>query len=137
MEYKALLKDENLVKQYEYIAQKFDFNKRKFLINYFVYWCILKNIDARVCGTIILNYLVTLSSINIDEINILKELCSSVKNTIEKDKLLACEEENTYNEMSDIAFIVERKLKLDNKNCSSLGMGIKYEIKDLNNRLIT
>ena len=59
------------------------------------------------------------------------------KNTIEKDKLLACEEENTYNEMSDIAFIVERKLKLDNKNCSSLGMGIKYEIKDLNNRLIT
>ena len=42
MEYKALLKDENLVKQYEYIAQKFDFNKRKFLINYFVYWCILK-----------------------------------------------------------------------------------------------
>ncbi|WP_454054347.1 hypothetical protein [Clostridium sp. Marseille-Q7071] len=141
MKYEVLLNNKELLKQYEDTVKKFNFNKRRALINYFVYWCALTSIDARVCGAIILNYLITLSSVNSNEINILKELCDSIKYTIGKDKLLEWEEERAYDQMSDIAFIVESKLKLDdkiknNQGCDLLKKGIKYRIKDLINEFI-
>ncbi|ARC84775.1 hypothetical protein U732_3969 [Clostridium argentinense CDC 2741] len=141
MKYEILLSNEKLLRQYEDTVKKFNLNKRKVLINYFVYWCALRSIDARVCGAIILNHLITLSSINSNEISILKELCDSIKDTIEKDKLLEWEEERAYDQMSDIAFIVESKLKLDgkiknNQGCDLLKKGIKYRIIDLINEFI-
>ncbi|WP_461615819.1 hypothetical protein [Clostridium sp. Marseille-QA1073] len=141
MKYEVLLSNEELLKQYENTVKKFDLNKKRVFISYFVYWCALTSIDARVCGAIILNHLITLSSIDSNEINILKELCDSIKYTIEKDKLLKWEEERAYDEMSDIAFIVESKLKLDdkiknNRGCSLLKKGIKYTVKDLMNESI-
>lgn len=141
MKYEVLLRNEELLKQYENTIKKFDLSKKRIFISYFVYWCALRGIDARVCGAIILDHLITLSSININEINILKELCNSMKNTIEKDKLLKWEEERAYDQMIDIAFIVESKLKLDskiknNQGCYLLKKGIKYRIKDLINEFI-
>lgn len=139
MRYEVLLRDKRLLKEYEKTIKKFDLNKKKIFINYFVYWCALKNIDARVCGVVILNYLMTLSFINSDEINILKELCDSIKDIIEKDRLLAYEEERAYNQMSDIAFIIKIKLKLDNKShdCYLIRRGIRCEIKNLINKYIS
>ncbi|WP_291580678.1 hypothetical protein [Clostridium sp. UBA6640] len=141
MKYEVLLRNEELLKQYEDTIKKFDLSKKRIFISYFVYWCALRGIDARVCGAIILNHLITLSSINSNEINILKELSDSIKNTIEKDKLLKWEEERAYDQMIDIAFIVESKLKLDgkiknNQGCDLLKKGIKYKVKDLINEFI-
>lgn len=141
MKYEVLLRNEELLKQYKDTIKKFDLSKKRIFISYFVYWCALRGIDARVCGAIILNHLITLSSINSNEINILKELCDSIKDTIEKDKLLKWEEERAYDQMIDIAFIVESKLKLDdkiknNQGCDLLKKGIKYKVKDLINEFI-
>jgi hypothetical protein len=141
MKYEVLLRNEELLKQYKNTIKKFDLSKKRIFISYFVYWCALRGIDARVCGAIILNHLITLSSINSNEINILKELCDSIKDTIEKDKLLKWEEERAYDQMIDIAFIVESKLKLDdkiknNQGCDLLKKGIKYKVKDLINEFI-
>lgn len=141
MKYEVLLRNEELLKQYKDTIKKFDLSKKRIFISYFVYWCALRGIDARVCGAIILNHLITLSSINSNEINILKELCDSIRDAIEKDKLLKWEEERAYDQMIDIAFIVESKLKLDdkiknNQGCDLLKKGIKYKVKDLINELI-
>lgn len=126
-----ILKDNNLEKEYSYVKNKLKKKDNGFIINGFVYWCIFRDIDPRVCAYIVLEEL------NLDVFlykyknnNILKQLYKSIKSRIEKDRLFREEETVLYNEIFDIIFLIQyrEKIKGKNKSCQDSFKSLKYTI---------
>lgn len=117
------LNEEKLSNEAELLVNKIRKRYKNIPLRQYLNWCILKNIDARISGEIIINHVNCIIANEMNFRNTIQELLSKLTILLQKNILTNNDQHKVYDIISDIIFVLEREKSIDKEK--------KWKVKEI------
>lgn len=117
------LNEEKLSNEAELLVNKIRKRYKNIPLRQYLNWCILKNIDGRISGEIIINHVNCIIANEINFRNTIQELLSKLTILLQKNILTNNDQHKVYDIISDIVFVLEREKSIDKEK--------KWKVKEI------
>lgn len=117
------LNEEKLSNEAELLVNKIRKRYKNIPLRQYLKWCILKNIDGRISGEIIINHVNSIIANEMNFRNTIQELLSKLTILLQKNRLTNNDQHKVYDIISDIVFVLEREKSIDKEK--------KWKVKEI------
>jgi hypothetical protein len=111
--YTLCINEESLSSEAKLLINKIKKRYENIQVRQFLNWCILKNIDVRISGEIIINHVNCIIANEMHFRNTIQELLSKLTMLLQKKRFNNSDQHKAYDIIIDIVYVLEREKSID------------------------